>query len=631
MRLAVGTAAVAAVLTLGGSVNAYAAPDDPVGAPVTGVPADHLITAPAIDNWEYPWWVWSPSSLTVHEGDVVSWTTASPNMQHAVVSEDMGVVSPHFRQGETWSFRFDEPGTYHYICHPHGWMEGKIIVLPDDQPIERSAPAAVTDLRVTDRTATTATLEWTSVGDDGSAGRADTYEIRQSFRGPIRTRADWEAADVVGPITPAPPLPAAGEPMSYTVGSLPEGTKVWFAMRTADEVPNLSAPSNSAGTRTERSGARPSGRLLLQYQLDDPYGPESFAPWEFAMADDGRLWSTGYFGAQVGRLDPRTREFTRYTLPHGVPEDSGPVGVIPVGKDVWIVDAWGESVGRLDPATSTYTRIKFPRFTEPALGAYRDGALWFTQLGAGIAKYEPDTGKLTEWPLPVAVVPRGIALEDKPGGGFYVWFTEKVGGKIGRLDPATNEIVKYQLPGFMPLPYDLDVDRGKVWFIERYGNGVGAVDPAAGSLERFPLPTLRAEPRDVTVSGDKVYFTEETAGRLGVLDLRRASGDVTALTKTVSTAAPKTSTPPVLTDTLRSSTERTAVSVRPLPAKTTGAITEYLLPRARDIGAFPTGVITTEVGGKDVVVFGEYGTNRISMLLPVGAGAHPPGSGCCCC
>ncbi|WP_370324120.1 cell wall-binding repeat-containing protein [Euzebya sp.] len=52
-------------------------------------------------------------------------------------------------------------------------------------------PARVTDLSLEDGAVT-----WTPTGDDGRLGEAATYEVRAADR-PIRTFADWQAADVV--------------------------------------------------------------------------------------------------------------------------------------------------------------------------------------------------------------------------------------------------------------------------------------------------------------------------------------------------------------------------------------------------------------------------------------------------
>jgi len=71
--------------------------------------------------------MFAPLSLSVTVGSTVTWTNQDDE-PHTVVS-DAGV----FRSGaidtnESFSFRFDKPGTYHYACSIHPRMVGAIIV-----------------------------------------------------------------------------------------------------------------------------------------------------------------------------------------------------------------------------------------------------------------------------------------------------------------------------------------------------------------------------------------------------------------------------------------------------------------------------------------------------------------------
>ncbi len=68
-----------------------------------------------------------PLSLTVSAGATVTWANKDDE-PHTVVS-DAGV----FRSGaldtnESFSFKFDKPGTYHFTCSIHPRMVGTIVV-----------------------------------------------------------------------------------------------------------------------------------------------------------------------------------------------------------------------------------------------------------------------------------------------------------------------------------------------------------------------------------------------------------------------------------------------------------------------------------------------------------------------
>jgi len=112
-------------------------------------------------------------------------------------------------------------------------------------PFESTAPSVVSDLNGITWTQTSVTLAWTAPGDDGNDGTASRYELRYA-EFPI-TVSSWNSAIVAGGL----PSPAsAGSTETYTVDVLEPGTQYYFAIRTADEVPNWSGISNVAAVTT---------------------------------------------------------------------------------------------------------------------------------------------------------------------------------------------------------------------------------------------------------------------------------------------------------------------------------------------------------------------------------------------
>jgi hypothetical protein len=104
---------------------------------------------------------------------------------------------------------------------------------------DSTPPSAVTNLFIFSIKSDSVTLNWTAPGDDGNVGTATTYDIRYS-KEPI-TDANWVGAtQCQGESAPKP----AGSSESFTVKDLSPNTVYYFAMKTADEVPNWSALSN---------------------------------------------------------------------------------------------------------------------------------------------------------------------------------------------------------------------------------------------------------------------------------------------------------------------------------------------------------------------------------------------------
>jgi hypothetical protein len=97
------------------------------------------------------------------------------------------------------------------------------------------------------------TLTWTAPGDDGTSGRAASYELRYSSQ-PVSgqdTLSWWNGAASAGTL---PQPQSAGARESFTVSGLTTGVVYYFVLRTSDEVPNVSAFSN-VRARQAGSGA----------------------------------------------------------------------------------------------------------------------------------------------------------------------------------------------------------------------------------------------------------------------------------------------------------------------------------------------------------------------------------------
>jgi plastocyanin len=71
--------------------------------------------------------MFAPTALTVKAGSTVTWTNKDEE-PHTIVSDSGLFRSGAIDTNESFSFRFDKPGTYHYACSIHPRMVGTIIV-----------------------------------------------------------------------------------------------------------------------------------------------------------------------------------------------------------------------------------------------------------------------------------------------------------------------------------------------------------------------------------------------------------------------------------------------------------------------------------------------------------------------
>jgi plastocyanin len=67
------------------------------------------------------------SSITIEAGSTVTWTNDG-DATHTVTADDGAFDSGDLAAGETFSFTFDEPGTYSYHCDIHPDMVAEVIV-----------------------------------------------------------------------------------------------------------------------------------------------------------------------------------------------------------------------------------------------------------------------------------------------------------------------------------------------------------------------------------------------------------------------------------------------------------------------------------------------------------------------
>lgn len=71
--------------------------------------------------------MFTPAAITVKAGSTVTWTNRDDE-PHTVVSDAGLFRSGALDTGETFAYRFDKPGTYHYTCSIHPRMVGTIVV-----------------------------------------------------------------------------------------------------------------------------------------------------------------------------------------------------------------------------------------------------------------------------------------------------------------------------------------------------------------------------------------------------------------------------------------------------------------------------------------------------------------------
>ena len=69
----------------------------------------------------------TPSTVTVNVGDTITWTNDGPTV-HSATAKDGSFDTGLLDKGKSGSATFDKAGTIAYICTPHPFMKGTVVV-----------------------------------------------------------------------------------------------------------------------------------------------------------------------------------------------------------------------------------------------------------------------------------------------------------------------------------------------------------------------------------------------------------------------------------------------------------------------------------------------------------------------
>jgi len=223
-----------------------------------------------------------------------------------------------------------------------GQVNGLDLVYNPGGSQDTTSPAAVTDLATGSTTTSSIILTWTAPGDDGTTGQATAYDIRYRTGGVIN-EANWATATQIS----GEPVPqAGGSTEAFTVTGLDAGTTYYFAIKTADEVPNWSALSNSPSGTTAAAPDTTSPAVVTDLATGDPTTTSIKLTWT-APGDDG---STG----TATSYDIRYR--TGGAVSDASWDSATPASSVPVPKSGGSTETF--TVTGLDADTTYYFAIK---------------------------------------------------------------------------------------------------------------------------------------------------------------------------------------------------------------------------------------------------------------------------------
>ncbi|UCG52003.1 MAG: fibronectin type III domain-containing protein [Candidatus Latescibacterota bacterium] len=202
-------------------------------------------------------------------------------------------------------------------------------------------PATVTDLRLRSPSTQSLAVVWTAPGDDGMAGTARRYDIRYS-KSSI-TDTSWDSSTPVDASIVPTPKPAGNVETMVLLG-LDSGTEYFFALKTSDEVPNVSDLSNCPSGTTLKETIPPDDISdLVATAIDDV----TFVLNWTAPGDDGMSGTAAQYDIRYSR-NPILDE-TNW-------DSSTPVAVTPPPNPAGFSEEF--TVTGLDPHTNYFFVVK---------------------------------------------------------------------------------------------------------------------------------------------------------------------------------------------------------------------------------------------------------------------------------
>ncbi len=152
--------------------------------------------------------------------------------------------------------------------------------------------------------------------------------------------------------------------------------------------------------------------------------------------------------------------------------------------------------------------------------------LLFLAFPASVSAQADTPAPIREWSVPFADSrPRDPYVA--PDGRIF--FVGQRGHYMARLDPATGDIVRWDLPEGAG-PHNVIVDReGMAWYAGNLKAHIGRLNPTDGSIQQFPMNRDGArDPHTLIFDRDgDIWFTLQGSNMIGFL--KRPSGEVTLL------------------------------------------------------------------------------------------------------
>ena len=267
--------------------------------------------------------------------------------------------------------------------------------------------------------------------------------------------------------------------------------------------------------------------------------------WSIVTDKEGTIWFGDAVSNAIWRFDPSTNTYQRYLIPT---PDAYPFHLLFDERGtLWFTELYGGKLGELQTEKGIIREYIPPTLLSGPSGFDFDskGVLWFSEgFAQQLGSFDPLTGNFHEYSLKnVAKIPRGVLATDDG----KIWIADSESSSIIIFDPVSTVAIPYSTSlatyGSESAPYFIVPDgKGQIWFNERFGNKIGKIDPKTMIMTEVELPYsptsdlpgyvpppcckvpagLPVVPREILcLTSDtrgNVWFTESLGNRIGFIE-----------------------------------------------------------------------------------------------------------------
>ena len=199
---------------------------------------------------------------------------------------------------------------------------------------------------------------------------------------------------------------------------------------------------------------------------------------------NGKLYFVELTGDRMTELDPKTGKFERWRVPT---EGGGMHSVWPDSKgNFWYTYfAAAGKIARFDSRTKQTKEYEMGKgFSGYGIVTDKKDRVWAVSLNTPVIMgYDPAADKWNSYPISVPA--RRVTIDQKG----MVWVCEYFGNKIAMLDPDSGKVTEYDLPLKYGNPYDLWPDaEGNIWVENAVYNSLVKFEPATRKWTYYPFP-----------------------------------------------------------------------------------------------------------------------------------------------